>query len=126
MLAYAAATIGRESSWNPRAANTSDRASKTGYPGAGLAQITWKDNYRAVSKVTGIDFINKPALMFDPYSALRAKAAFYVINRMVPLIQAGSYESAAGIYNAGNPRFRSSYTRNVAADTLKWIPVFKM
>ena len=38
-LAYAAATIGRESSWNPRAANTSDRASKTGYPGAGLAQI---------------------------------------------------------------------------------------
>ena len=69
--------------------------------------------------------INKPALMFDPYSTLRAKAAFYVIQQMVPLIQAGSYESAAGIYNAGNPRFRSSYTRNVAADTLKWIPVFK-
>jgi len=82
-------------------------------------------NYRAVSKVTGIDFINKPALMFDPYSALRAKAAFYGVQQMVPLIQAGSYKSAAGIYYAGNPRFRSSYTRNVAADTLKWIPVFK-
>lgn len=125
VLAYAAATIGRESSWNPRAVNTTDRAAKTGFPGAGLAQITWKDNYRAVSKETGIDFVSKPELMFDPYSALRAKAAFYRINRMVPLIQSGNYESAAGLYNAGNPRFRSSYTRNVATDTLKWVPVFK-
>ena len=61
-------------------------------------------NYRAVSKVTGIDFVSKPALMFDPYSALRAKAAFYVVQQMVPLIQAGSYESAAGIYSRRHKR----------------------
>ncbi|MGG6293568.1 transglycosylase SLT domain-containing protein [Leptolyngbya sp. AN02str] len=126
VLAYAAATISRESSWNPRAVNTTDRAAKTGFPGAGLAQITWKDNYRAVGKLTGIDFVGQPKLMFDPYKGLRAKAAFFQMNRMIPLIEKGEYESAAGIYNAGNPKFRSSYTRNVAVDTKKWLPVFTM
>jgi predicted chitinase len=125
VLAYAAATIGRESSWNPRAVNTTDAAAKTGYPGAGLAQITWKDNYVAVGKATDIDFIGKPALMFDPYHALRAKAAFYHLNQMIPFIQAGDYQSAAGIYNAGRASFRSDYTQNVAADTAKWLIVFK-
>lgn len=125
VLAYAAATIGRESSWRPTVVNTTDAAAKTGYPGAGLAQVTWKSNYQKVSEMTKIDFVGNPKMMFDPYSSLRAKAAFYQFNNMTPYIQAGDYQSAAGIYNAGNARFRSSYTRNVAADVTIWIPVFK-
>ncbi|MGL5034011.1 MAG: peptidoglycan-binding protein [Microcystaceae cyanobacterium] len=124
VLAYAAATIGNESSWNPKVVNTTDRASKTGFPGAGLAQITWKDNYEAAKKDTGIDFVGHPEYMFDPYKSLRAKASYYQRNGMIPYIEKGDYESAAGIYNAGNPRFRSDYTRKVARDTALWIPVF--
>lgn len=124
VLAYAAATIGYESSWNPKAVNTTDAASKTGYPGAGLAQITWKSNYQAVSQITGIDFVNHPEYMFDPLKSLTAKAAFYKMNNMISLIEAGDYESAAGIYNAGNKNYRSAYTAKVAAAVPTWLGVF--
>jgi len=124
VLAYAAATIGNESSWNPNAKNTTDAAANTGYPGAGLAQITWKSNYQAVSNLTGIDFVNHPEYMFDPLKSLKAKAAFYKMNNMIPLIEAGDYESAAGIYNAGNRYYRSAYTAKVAAAVPTWMGVF--
>ncbi|MGD1712212.1 S8 family serine peptidase [Dapis sp. BLCC M172] len=124
VLAYAAATIGYESSWNPEAQNTTDDAAKTGYPGAGLAQITWKDNYQKVSDLTGIDFVNHPEYMFDPLKSLKAKAAFYKMNNMIPLIEAGYYESAAGLYNSGKKQFRSDYTAKVAAAVPEWIEVF--
>jgi hypothetical protein len=124
VLAYACATIGRESSWNPRAVNKTDAAAKSGYPGAGLAQITWIDNYKAAKEDTGIDFVGHPEYMFDPYKSLRAKASFYQRNGMIPYIEKGDYESAAGKYNAGKFTFRSDYTRNVARDTPLWLPVF--
>jgi len=125
VLAYACATICHESSWDPNATNTNDAASKTGYPGAGLAQITWKDNYKAVSDATGIDFVGHPKYMFEPYKSLQAKAAFYKLNKMIAYIEKGDYESAAGIYNAGKASFRSDYTRKVARDTPLWLPVFQ-
>ncbi|MBW4522187.1 MAG: peptidoglycan-binding protein [Scytolyngbya sp. HA4215-MV1] len=124
VFAYACATICHESSWNPKAVNTTDAAARSGYPGAGLAQITWKDNYEMATRKTGIDFVNHPEYMFDPEKSLRAKAAFYQENRMIPYIERGDYESAAGIYNAGSPGSRSSYTRKVAHDTPLWFPVF--
>jgi predicted chitinase len=114
----------RESSWNPNAKNTTDAAANSGYPGAGLAQITWKNNYIAVGNATGIDFVNHPEYMFDSYQSLRAKAAFYQINSMISYIESGDYQSAAGIYNAGNPNYRSTYTYNVAVDTESWKSVF--
>ena len=95
VYAYACASISRESSWNPSAENTTDAAARTGYPGRGLAQITWENNYRAVSDETGLDFLNNPDFMFDPYKSLRAKAAFFKLNQMLPLIEAGDYQSAA-------------------------------
>jgi predicted chitinase len=124
VFAYACATICHESSWNPKAKNTTDAAAKSGYPGAGLAQITWKDNYKAVGDATGIDFVNHPEYMFNPAHALQAKAAFYKLHGMIPYIEKNDYESAAGIYNAGKASFRSSYTKKVANDTPWWIPVF--
>ena len=125
VYAYACASIGRESSWDPRAENTTDDAAQSGFPGRGLAQITWDFNYISAQEDTGIPFVSNIDLMFDPYSALRAKAAFFKRNRMIPYIEAGDYESAAGIYNAGNPRYRSTYTRAVADDVPSWISVFR-
>ena len=63
--------------------------------------------------------------MFDPEKALRAKAAFYKIHGMIPYLEKGDYESAAGIYNAGKASYRSSYTHKVAQDTPKWVRVFQ-
>jgi Putative peptidoglycan binding domain/Transglycosylase SLT domain len=124
VLAYACATIGNESSWNPAAENRNDAYAGTPWSGKGLAQITTPENYKALALKTGIDFVNHPNLMFDPYNSLRAKAAFYEMNGMIPYIVGGDYESAAGIYNAGDPNFRSSYTRGVAEDTPQWLGVF--
>jgi len=124
VCAYACASISRESSWNPKAENKSDPAAHTGYPGRGLAQITWRDNYAQVGAATGIDFLGNPDLMFDPDNALRAKAAFFKLKGMLPYIDAGNFESAAGIYNTGRPTTRSKYTLNVANDTPRWLPVF--
>ncbi len=125
VYAYACASISRESSWNPEIRNTSDAASETGYPGWGLAQITWIDNYRAAQEDTGIPFVSQPELMTDPYSALRAKAAYFKRNGMIPFIESGDYESAAGTYNAGFSSFRSVYTRRILNDVPYWIPVFR-
>jgi hypothetical protein len=125
VYAYACASISRESSWDTRAENTTDAAARSGFPGRGLAQITWDFNYRAAQEDTGIRFFDDIDLMFDPYNALRAKAAFFKRNEMIPFIEAGDYESAAGIYNAGSARFRGTYTRRVANDVPFWIPVFR-
>jgi len=125
VYAYACASISRESSWNPRAENTTDAAAMSGFPGRGLAQITWDFNYKSAQEDTGIPFVSNIDLMFDPYSALRAKAAFFKRNGMIPFIESGDYESPAGIYNAGSRRFRGVYTRRVKNDIPFWIPVFR-
>ncbi len=124
VLAYACATIGNESSWNPHAENKTDGFAGTAWSGKGLAQVTTPGNYKALTQKTGIDFVNYPDLMFDPYSALRAKAAFYQMNHMVPYIEQAEYQSAAGIYNAGDPNYRSDYTRRVAQQTPQWERIF--
>lgn len=125
VFAYACATISHESSWDPNAVNTTDDAANTGYPGAGLAQITWEVNYKAVGDATGIDFVGHPEYMFDPYKSISAQAAFFKLNGMIPYIESGDYESAAGKYNTGDFNGRNEYTREVANDTSLWLPVFE-
>jgi len=126
IYAYACASITHESSWNPKIENTTDSAAHTPYSGKGLAQITLESNYRKITEFTGINFLARPLLMFIPYYALRAKAAHFVIHGMVPLIEQGQFEAAAGIYNAGKPDYRSNYTKNVANSTLEWLGVFSV
>jgi hypothetical protein len=46
------------------------------------------------------------------------------MNGMIPYIERGEYESAAGIYNAGKATFRSPYTLKVAKSTPLWEGVF--
>lgn len=124
VYAYACASITHESSWNPKIENTHDSASKTPWSGKGLAQVTLESNYQKITDLTKINFMANPNLMFIPYYSLRAKAAHFVIHGMIPLIEQGQYEAAAGIYNAGKPTYRSNYTKNVANSTLLWLSVF--
>jgi len=124
VYAYACASISHESSWNPKIENMSDSAARTPWSGKGLAQVTLESNYRKITELTGINFMANPNLMFIPYYSLRAKAAHFVIHGMVPLIEQGQFEAAAGIYNAGKPDYRSNYTKNVANSTLEWLAVF--
>ena len=124
VCAYACASIGHESSWNPKIENMHDSASRTVWSGKGLAQVTLESNYRKITELTGINFMANPNLMFIPYYSLRAKAAHFVIHGMIPLIEQGQFEAAAGIYNAGKPDYRSNYTKNVSNSTLEWLAVF--
>jgi predicted chitinase/LysM repeat protein len=124
VCAYACASICHESSWNPKIENMHDSASRTAFSGKGLAQVTLESNYQKITNLTGIDFIVNPNLMFIPYYSLRAKAAHFSIHGMIPLIEQGQFEAAAGIYNAGKPDYRSNYTQNVARSTLEWLAVF--
>lgn len=39
------------------------------YYGRGLVQLTWHSNYEAMSKILGIDLVNKPDLALDPKNA---------------------------------------------------------
>ncbi len=126
VYAYACASITHESSWNPKIENKHDSASNTPWSGKGLAQVTLESNYRKITELTGVNFMANPLLMFIPYYSLRAKAAHFVIHGMVPLIEQGQFEAAAGIYNAGKPTYRSNYTKNVANSTLEWLAVFSV
>lgn len=44
------------------------------YYGRGLVQLTWLDNYRKMSAITGLDLVNKPDLALEP--AVAAKIMF--------------------------------------------------
>jgi hypothetical protein len=126
VYAYACASITHESSWNPKIENKHDSAANTPWSGKGLAQVTLESNYQKITDLSRIDFMSNPNLMFIPYYSLRAKAAHFVVHGMIPLIEAGQFEAAAGIYNAGKPDYRSNYTQNVANSTLQWLKVFSI
>lgn len=43
-----------------------DDTTKKVYYGRGYVQLTWKDNYQVMSKVTGVDLVNNPEYALDP------------------------------------------------------------
>jgi len=70
-IAYAMATLGRESRWgvtleeDPRLRAGKDYE-KSGYWGRGMIQLTWERNYRKFSSLTGVDLVkDKERAMTD-------------------------------------------------------------
>lgn len=49
------------------------------YRGRGLIQLTGRENYRRVGEMIGVDLVENPDLVVDPYWAPRVAAAFYAI-----------------------------------------------
>jgi len=47
------------------------------YKGRGLIQTTGKDNYTRLTQVTGIDFVNNPEKLEEPYWATYAAGLFW-------------------------------------------------
>jgi putative chitinase len=41
------------------------------YYGRGLVQLTWHDNYKKMTKILGVDLVNKPDLALDPRIAIK-------------------------------------------------------
>lgn len=48
------------------------------YLGRGAIQITGRNNYKMVSEKSGIDFLNKPELLEDPYYAIIGSMVWWV------------------------------------------------
>ncbi|MDO9186931.1 MAG: glycoside hydrolase family 19 protein [Bacteroidia bacterium] len=49
------------------------------YRGRGLNQITFKDNYKAIGNLIGVDLVKNPDLLNDPKIAAAAAAAYFII-----------------------------------------------
>lgn len=47
------------------------------YRGRGFIQLTGKDNYKSLSKDTGIDYLNNPDLLLTEYDALNSALWFW-------------------------------------------------
>lgn len=78
-IAYFLATIGWETAWTyapivEKRANSSqkdvrrmqDRYWNTKYFGRGYVQLTWKDNYKKMSPIAGIDLVKNPDALLRP------------------------------------------------------------
>lgn len=81
-ISYSLATIGREcaGTWQPIAENGKGTGRSYGEPdsitglvyyGRGYVQLTWKTNYAAMSKATGMDLVGNPDLALKPTTAYR-------------------------------------------------------
>ena len=64
------------------------------YRGRGFIQLTFKDNYRAASKWSGLDLVNEPEQAADFEGAARIAAAFWV-DRDLNEVADGPSEAAA-------------------------------
>lgn len=78
-LAYFFATIGWETAWTfapvvERRASSNqtdiirmqERYWSSGYYGRGYVQLTWKDNYKKMGRVVGVDLVKKPDELLKP------------------------------------------------------------
>lgn len=48
-----------------------DKVTGQTYYGRGYVQLTWKENYQAMSQVCGLDFVNNPDLVMDSENAYK-------------------------------------------------------
>jgi len=73
------------------------------YRGRGILQITGKDNYRAASTATGVDFVAQPELLEQPIYACLAAAEFWHRNRLNAYADKGDINNIGSIINTGSP-----------------------
>ena len=71
------------------------------YRGRGTKQITGKDNYRAISKAFGVDFVSQPELLEHPVWAALSAAWFWHVNNLNHLADKGDIASVTKKINGG-------------------------
>lgn len=71
------------------------------FRGRGLKQLTGKDNYTMLSKVTGIDFVTNPDLLLEPGYAILSACVFWQANKLGPIADTGNVEVLTKAINGG-------------------------
>lgn len=71
------------------------------YRGRGLMQTTGKDNYSALAKFSGIDFVNKPELLEQPKYAVLSAVYFWTKNGLNSLADKGDFKGITQKINGG-------------------------
>lgn len=70
-----------------------------GFPGAGLIQLTWEDNYRKYMEATGVDVIKDPERLKQPEDAFRSACWFWQSNGCNEAADTGSMSKVTRIVN---------------------------
>lgn len=81
-----------------------DEASGDGwrYRGRGALQVTMKDNYKALSKSTGIDFVTNPDLASSSQYAFLSAGWYWDQHNLNTLADANKLDSISDIVNIGH------------------------
>lgn len=72
--------------------NYSKNANGVSFYGRGYVQLTGKANYKALSKLTGLDLVNHPELAADPKNAAKIGVAYWRMNGFDKLAKEGKFE----------------------------------
>lgn len=71
------------------------------YRGRGYIQLTGKDNYKALTKATGIDFVNNPDLLLQEVNAMIAALWFWKKNNLSAHAAKDDIRTVTRIINGG-------------------------
>jgi len=71
------------------------------YHGRGLIQLTGRENYERCGKAIGIDFINQPNLLVEPYYAALSAGWFWNKTGLNALADAQDYDTMTKRINGG-------------------------
>ena len=101
------------------------------YIGRGLIQTTWDYNYKKVSDIVGIDFVEKPWLLEDTELAVKSACVFWKNNKLNDYADANDIRGATkkinGGYNHLNERtdYIKRFQKLLAGDNIEGLPVPK-
>lgn len=71
------------------------------YRGRGFIQLTGKNNYKALSDATGVDYISNPDLLLNEPDAMIAACWFWQKNKLNDFADWGDVEGATRVINGG-------------------------
>jgi putative chitinase len=71
------------------------------YHGRGLIQLTGKENYERCGEALGVDLINQPGLLAQPYHAVMSAGWFWNKKGLNGLADSGDYETMTKRINGG-------------------------
>jgi putative chitinase len=69
-------------------------------------QLTFRDNYAAFAKDTGVDAVNHPELLEEPRIAVYSAAWFWSRAHLTPLADRGSFKALTLVINAKALHYR--------------------
>lgn len=77
------------------------------YRGKGMLQITLKDNYKALSKDTGVDYVNNPDLLLNEADSIISALWFFKKNNIWKYVDSDNLDAVSDLINIG--RVTSKY-----------------